>query len=284
MAKEKPTPANAKDDFKSTHITGGTKLPEQSGAQNTPTEAATAADAKAAPPDVVPPINEQALTEVGPPTVPPPVGEADANANPGAPPRSPGFAGPIRPSSVGAARDRNMGPVPPGGLDDEIDLDFASPPLPPARSSLASLMGASDELSVADLFQKFRDVVDGIKNRDVSAVWKSGGAVLLVFADLMDRGAFDFTTLPVVGIQSGAHPIDKLGLELAACRNDLSGLVTSGRAVNWAGGEPHPMSGAPMAMGAPVGSGDAKIDPGTVLIIYELVMKVWEAIQKRRNR
>jgi hypothetical protein len=173
------------------------------------------------------------------------------------------------------------GPVPSG--EDEFDRPLAGH---------QTMAGAAD-VSVSDLAGNVREFISRVKARDWSGAWKSGGAIVSVFAGLMDSGAFSPLKLQSPGRASFSptgregptdRDYDRLGVELASARNDLSTALASGRRASWTGGDPHPESGSPMPQGAaPAHERHAAIDPQAILVLYELVSKIWSHFSEARQ-
>lgn len=254
---------------------GGTKGTTPTPATANPGHAPVTTDAvastppvPAAPPvgDKVPPFNETAATVAPPGAGKLPSGFLDDDA----PPAGRSNLLPNRPD-----RDR--------GREREIDLDEDAPPLPPMRSGP----------TVHDLIEGFDAFATATQNGNPQQMWRNGTDVMSAFGALMDHDdgpevAFALapptrgvkSAMPVVGMAQ-PRSLDRVGLKLATARNQLSTAVASGRSVQFAGGEPHPESGSPVAMGSPRGAEATAIDPQSLLVLFELVMKVWEMFRRK---
>ena len=206
-----------------------------------------------------------------------------------------GMTTPVPPSEknppVGA-----VGGLPNPGVD-EIDLDAPAPPLPPMRGGKRLKPLDDDEfdddepataalpspITVHDFVGNIKEFVAAIRDRDFPKAFRTAAFIISVYADLMDAesfGTFAFAKIP--GTMVAPLDIDRVGLALASCRNDLSAAL-AGPGPKWTGGDPHPLSGSPMPMGVPAGGGAAAIDPQLFLVIFEVVSKLWEAFRKKRG-
>lgn len=170
----------------------------------------------------------------------------------------------------GTLRGRSFGPV-------REDEHFGPPPGMRATSS------AAEGVSVGDMAGSVREFITRVRSHDWAGAWKAGAAVVHVFGDLMDSGAFSPLQISRVASSSGVAPetrqrdTGRITSELASVRNELSGSLASGRRASWHGGEPHPHSGSPMPAGSPSqAERHTTIDPQGLLVLYELVQKCWQ--------
>lgn len=255
--------AKAEKDTKSETIVGGTKpsdLPKAVGGTK---------DADQNPTTNPPAVSE--LDKLAPVTT-------DASAKTPTPPTAAGAPRPAAASVPGV---------------DEIDLDAPNPPLPPMRGGkrlkpldededgpTVGKSGEKDPLTVADFLGNVREFIGAVKTRDWPRAFRSAGGLVLIFSDLMDSGNWSVFGTMDAGAGVG---IDKLGVDLERCRNDLSQVVAAGRGPNWAGGDPHPLSGSPMPQGVPMGADSAAIDPQLLLVLFELAKKLFDAFKKNRG-
>lgn len=167
----------------------------------------------------------------------------------------------------GTLRGRSFGPV-------REDEHFGPPPGMRATSS------AAEGVSVGDMAGSVREFITRVRSHDWAGAWKAGAAVVHVFGDLMDSGAFSPLQISRVASSSEVAPetrkrdTGRITSELASVRNELSGSLASGRRASWHGGEPHPHSGSPMPAGSPSqAERHTTIDPQGLFVLYELVQK-----------
>lgn len=276
---------------KSEVIPGGTKVSDlpksvggtKDGAPNTNTltdSANTAELTKGEAPKLAPVTTDAAAVTPKPPTAEP---FADPGVIAGGRPERAPLSNRIPAPNEGAAKwdGKPLRNLKGDGFDgDEIDLDADAPPLPVMRTPAMAMMGSDSQPTVADLFAGFRKFARAVKARDWPTMFRTAGGLILVFSDIMDNGSHAGVTLADAEALAGA---DRLGVELATARNELSPVIAAGRGPQWFGGEPHPVSGAAVPLGVPKGADATAVDPQSLLVIFEAVMKLWEMFRKRRS-
>lgn len=177
-----------------------------------------------------------------------------------------------------AARRRAAGD-PEFSQDDEDD-EYG----PSARGAVG---GKGAKADPADLVEGVREFTRAVKSRQWSQAFQTGTSILERFGQLMETGAFnEHRTRPEsISRRAGVFKeADSVGAELAAARNEVSQIHTQGPRFNWAGGGPDPTSGSPMPQGKPpANEAGSFADPQLIVILFELVSRVWDHFQSNRG-
>lgn len=201
-------------------------------------------------------------------------------------PTAPGAMGPPNPFADPARRRQAEGVNPSVGRRDSIPAEMRHPGDDTGRGGPSGFTGAAGgrlagdhgEVTVADLMARFRDFAAAVRSREWSNVFRVGASIVSVFSDLMDGpGLFGVTLEDAQALEK----TDEVAAELASARNELTAGIATARRQRWEGGDPHPLSGSPMPTGSPKGAEAGFIDPQTLLVIFELISRVFEMFRRR---
>lgn len=272
MAKEKPGDAS-----KSENVTGGSKAADFApGGRANPSGPPENADRSGNPIEGHAPVTTDAVANT------PPVGEAGAAPRNTVPARD-------EANVPAAARGNTLTPNSPRASGLEPFDPSAETANRPKRAGVPKGMGrfvadAEDapDLTVRDFVGMVKEFTAAARARNWFVMFQTGGAIAAAFAQLVNGGGLFGTTQEDANALAGA---DNLAVELAQARAELGNTVGARAFLSFDGGnEPHPLSGSPMPLAAAQASGpDPKsFDPSMALVLFELVMKAFQAFRNRK--
>ena len=143
--------------------------------------------------------------------------------------------------------------------------------------TLAEAEADANPVTVKDFIAQVKAFTEAAKAQNWLQMIQTGGVLLNTFAGLFAGPQVWGVTAEDAAAMEGA---DSVGLQLAIARQESGSALATRSVVSLDGGDPLPVSGSPMPMAAP--SGVKGIDPATLLVLLELVGKLWAAFRNRK--